>query len=78
MNSFVHYNHRYFYSINYQEIDANGYCAYEYILNYETYWKIYGNLPWFLRRYEEEIYGQNSSYFTTIAKEIILLDRLTD
>ena len=53
---------RYSYSINYQPIDAYGYCAHEYIKSYETYWKHYGNLPFFIRMYEEVMYGRNSSH----------------
>ena len=46
------------YSENSHLIDAEAYCNnYEYM----AYWSGYGNLPKFIRRYEEAIYGKNPS-----------------
>ena len=46
------------YSENSHLIDAEAYCNnYEYM----SYWSKYGNLPKFIRRYEETIYGKNPS-----------------
>ena len=46
------------YSENSHLIDAEAYCNnYEYM----SYWSKYGNLPKFIRRYEEAIYGKNPS-----------------
>ena len=46
------------YSENSHIIDAEAYCNnYEYM----AYWSSYGNLPQFIRRYEEAIYGKNPS-----------------
>ena len=51
---------RYSYSINYLPIDAEGHCADD---SYGVYWAWYGNLPRFIRRYEEAVYGKNASSF---------------
>ena len=51
---------RYSYSENYQRIDAEEYCSQ---LFYSTYWERYGNLPTLIRRFEEAIYGKNSSNY---------------
>ena len=46
------------YSENSHLIDAEAYCNnYEYM----AYWSSYGNLPKFIRRFEEAIYGKNPS-----------------
>ena len=50
---------RYSYSKDSQPIDAEKYCSQ--ILDYRLYWDRYGSLPKFIRRYEEAIYGRNSS-----------------
>ena len=41
-------------------MDIEGYCDNDY---YNDYWRLYGNLPQFIRRYEEIIYGRNSSWY---------------
>ena len=44
------------YSENSHLIDAEAYCNnYEYM----AYWSSYGNLPKFIRRYEQAMYGQD-------------------
>ena len=50
---------RYSYSENSRPIDVESYCD-DNALLYNYYYN-YGNLPFFIRRYEEAIYGRNSS-----------------
>ena len=54
---------RYSYSENSRPIDVEGYCDQDgnYGWNYRRYWNFFGNLPNFIRKYEEAIYGRNSS-----------------
>ena len=58
---------RYSYSKDSQPIDTEGHCN---NANYEYYWRWYGNLPKFIRRYEEVIYGRNSSDYEHCLKNI--------
>ena len=51
---------RYSYSENSRPINVEVVCA-DMISNYRFYWYNSGNLPRFIRRYEEAIYGRNSS-----------------
>ena len=41
--------------------DVEEYCSQDH--NYMIYWSWYGNLPNFIRRYEEAVYGRNSSNY---------------
>ena len=50
---------RYFYGKDSYPIDAEEYCNNN--VEYKEYWRSYGNLPRFIRRYEEAIYGKNPS-----------------
>ena len=59
MNNFVIFI-RYAYSENSRPIDIEGHCVYAQT-NYRNYWDRNGSLPGFIRRYEEAIYGRNSS-----------------
>ena len=52
---------RYSYSKYSKPIDAEKYCKDEYGNSYPMYWRNFGSLPRFIRRYEEVIYGRNSS-----------------
>ena len=51
---------RYSYSENSRPINVEVYCA-DMISFYKLYWYQHGNLPRFIRRYEEAIFGRNSS-----------------
>ena len=53
---------RYYYSENSQPIDVEGYCV-DKNNGYRMYWDHFGSLPTFIRRYEEAIYGRNSSEY---------------
>ena len=53
---------RYSYSENSRPIDVEGYCV-DTEYNYRYYWSNYGNLPYFIRSYEEVIYGRDSSNY---------------
>ena len=52
---------RYSYSKSSKPIDAEKYCNADLNYDYQLYWKNFGNLPRFIRRFEEVIYGRNSS-----------------
>ena len=52
---------RYTYSENSRPIDVEAYCVDNEYSYYKFYWTHYGILPYFIRRYEEAIYGRNSS-----------------
>ena len=52
---------RYLYSEKIQPIDVESYC--DGYSGYHNYWDFYGNFPRFIKRYEEAIYGRNSSHF---------------
>ena len=54
---------RYSYGENTQPIDVEGYCEGWKSTSYNYYWFFYGNLPEFIRKYEEAIHGRNSSWY---------------
>ena len=51
---------RYSYGKDSQPIDAEEYCDGVHPMPYQRYWREYGNLPEFIRKYEEAIYGRSS------------------
>ena len=50
-----YYNALYSNLIDYEELCRDAY--------YNYYWKAFGNLPRFIRRFEEAVYGKNASSF---------------
>ena len=60
---------RYSYSKDSQPIDAEGYCRNDMGFNsYSYYWEKYASLPLFIRRFEEVIYGRDSSFYEHCVK----------
>ena len=60
--------HRYSYSKDSQPINAEEYCSQE---EYKNYWRYFiFNLPRFIRKYEEAIYGRNSSDYEHCIKNV--------
>ena len=57
---------RYSYSKYSKPIDAEKYCNMAESYNHYRYWKTFGSLPRFIRRYEEVIYGRSSSDYHCI------------
>ena len=65
MSSIIHdftdtLNYRYNNVLYSYPIDYEEYCDND--DNYNGYWVEYGNLPKFIRRYEEAVYGKNASH----------------
>ena len=60
---------RYSYSKDSQPIDAEVHCSIYLGYNpYSYYWEKYGSLPLFIRRFEEVIYGRDSSFYEHCVK----------
>ena len=62
MITFLCFLIRYTYSENSKPMDIEGYCNDDYNINYGFYWFKYGNLPRFIRRYEEILNGRYHSW----------------